>query len=89
MRLLFRTYVHSKRATIVNGAVSFLTVLLALGAAVNMTLSIYTDQWSWMFGSMVCVVSGILCFYAGGRLSDYLALRDLEKKLGKPIIGIH
>lgn len=89
MRLLFRTYVHSKRATVVSLASGALTVLLALGAAANMILGIYTDGWSWVLGSVVCVVSGVLCFYAGGRLSDYLAIRDLEKKLGKPIIGIH
>lgn len=89
MHLLFRTYAHSKRASVVSIIGLILSVLMFAGAACVLIYALRLEVWPLFAAAVICIALSILCYRGSRYAADYLAVRDLEKKLGKPILGGH
>lgn len=89
MHVLVRTYAHSRKASFVSIAGTVLSLIFFAAAALSMFNCYQVEQLSYAATTLLCIALGILCFQGSRRLADHVALRALEKKLGKPIIENH
>ena len=88
MRNLFRRYVHSKLATVVGVLSGVLSILCMIAAVISMVICVQTEMWQWMASFLACVAGAFLSYVGLGRVSEYIALHALEKKLGKRITRV-
>ncbi|MBQ8638721.1 MAG: hypothetical protein IJ468_06090 [Lachnospiraceae bacterium] len=85
--MLFKRYAHSKKASVIGVFSGVAVIVLAAAAAACLAMGIYTEMWQWVVAALISAVLSIACYVGGGQIADFVAIRALEKKLGKPIIG--
>lgn len=86
MHVLVRTYAHSKKASFVSIAGTVIALILFIMALLSLLSCFKLEELNFGAASLAGIGAGFGSLRGSRRLAEHLALHDLEKRLGRPIL---